>query len=212
MTGTLGLVPDKYNGPSGAHGMNCNNSDIVGVNGIFTADNAETFAEGLNFYRSSTTWDAMTASGGTFYFGANVAFSASLAGSANIAAGAAAFNGRVYANRGSSSVASFVWNKSGTNFGGIGYNGQTNENYFGPCTSDGAWTNTDTDCWTFRNRIKIVGATSGTMTYDTGNPRLIFAEGATTQQVGIVYTDWDSYRHSKGLRIMDVNNDDVGNV
>ena len=105
-----------------------------------------------------------------------------------------------------------MWNKSGTNWGGIGYNGQTNENYFGPCDSNGVWTNTDTDCWTFRNRIKIVGAASNNMAYNTGNPRLIFAENANTQQVGIVYTDYDSYRSAKGLRIMDVNNEDTDNV
>ena len=208
----VSLASSKYGGPSGEHGMNCNNSDIVGINGLFTADNAETFSEGLNFYRSASTWDAMAASNGTFYFGSNVGFGAGLTGSANIVAGAATFNGRVFANRSASTVASFVWNKSGTNWGGIGYNGQTNENYFGPCDSNGVWTNTDTDCWTFRNRIKIVGATSNNMAYNTGNPRLIFAENANTQQVGIVYTDYDSYRTSKGLRIMDVNNEDTDNV
>lgn len=283
MTGTLGLAADRYNGPSGTHGMNCNNSDIVGINGLFTSDNAESFGEGLNFSRDSTTWDAMAASNGTFYFGSNVGIGTSLAGSANIDAGGATFRGNVYitpdtdvglnqngslvigsktgsnigidgneimarengaaatlylqteggsvyigtrttinerttinsnvfADRGTTAAASFVWNRSGPNYGGIGYNGQTSENYFGPCNSDGTWTNTDTDCWTFRNRIKIVGSTSANMGYNTGNPRLIFAEGANIQQVGLVYSDWDDYRASKGLRIMDVNNEDTGNV
>ena len=88
MTGKLTLLANQYGGPSGTHGLNCNNSDICSVNGIFTADAAETTSEGLNFFRSASTWDSMTANGGTFYFMANHAFNAnySTTATANIRA------------------------------------------------------------------------------------------------------------------------------
>lgn len=87
LNGTLNLAANLYNGPSGTHGMNCNNSDIIGINGLFTSDNTESFAEGLNFYRSATTFDAMAASGGIFYFGSNKSFGATLIGDAALYAG-----------------------------------------------------------------------------------------------------------------------------
>lgn len=59
--------------------------------------------------------------------------------------------------------------------------------------------------------IYISHSTNNNMNYDTSNPRIVFSEYGT-QAVGLVYTDYDSYRPSKGLKVMDVNNDDTSNV
>ena len=71
MSGTLGLKSNAYGGPSGDHGMNCNNSDIVGVNSIYTADISGGWDEGIEFKRTDNNWDSMYAIDGTFYFKAN---------------------------------------------------------------------------------------------------------------------------------------------
>ena len=52
-------------------GINMNNSNIVGVNAIFTADPAENAAEGIHFCRTYTTVDSLWASEGTLYFTPN---------------------------------------------------------------------------------------------------------------------------------------------
>lgn len=62
------------------------------------------------------------------------------------------------------------------------------------------------------NYLNIRGSSSTDMTYSTTNPKIIFSDGNGAQAVGIVYTDTDVYRPTKGLKIMDVNNDDAGNV
>lgn len=59
--------------------------------------------------------------------------------------------------------------------------------------------------------IHISHNTTDNMLYNTTNPMLKFSENGT-QSVGIVYTDWDAYRPSKGIKVMDVDNDDIGNV
>ena len=59
--------------------------------------------------------------------------------------------------------------------------------------------------------IHISHATSNNMNYNTSNPRIVFSENGT-QAVGLVYTDWNSYRASKGLKVMDVDNNDASNV
>lgn len=59
--------------------------------------------------------------------------------------------------------------------------------------------------------IYISHSTNNNMNYDTSNPRIVFSDYGT-QAVGVVYTDYDSYRHSKGLKVMDVDNDDTSNV
>lgn len=59
--------------------------------------------------------------------------------------------------------------------------------------------------------IYISHATNNNMNHDTSNPRIVFSESGS-QAVGLVYTDYDSYRASKGLKVMDVDNDDPGNV
>ena len=59
--------------------------------------------------------------------------------------------------------------------------------------------------------IYISHTTNNNMSYNTSNPRIVFSENGT-QAVGLVYTDLDSYRISKGLKVMDVNNEDIDNV
>lgn len=63
------------------------------------------------------------------------------------------------------------------------------------------------------NTLNLAGATSSTIA--NSSPRIIFQEknGANKiQAVGIVYTDTDAYRPTKGLKIMDVDGSDGGNV
>lgn len=63
------------------------------------------------------------------------------------------------------------------------------------------------------NTLNLAGATSSTIANST--PRIIFQEKNGTnkiQAVGIVYTDTDAYRPTKGLKIMDVDGSDAGNV
>lgn len=59
--------------------------------------------------------------------------------------------------------------------------------------------------------LYISHATNNNMTHDTSNPRIVFSESGS-QAVGLVYTDYDSYRASKGLKVMDVDNNDPSNV
>lgn len=69
MTGAITLKKDNYIGSGG--GINCNNADIIGCNSIYTGDLADTTSEGIRFYRDSTHWDSLTASGGVLYFKPN---------------------------------------------------------------------------------------------------------------------------------------------
>lgn len=62
------------------------------------------------------------------------------------------------------------------------------------------------------NYLNIRGNCSADMAYSTTNPKIIFSDVNGAQAVGIVYTNTDVYRPTKGLKIMDVNNDDTGNV
>lgn len=59
--------------------------------------------------------------------------------------------------------------------------------------------------------LYISHATNNNMNHDTSNPRIVFSESGS-QAVGLVYTDYNSYRASKGLKVMDVDNNDPGNV
>lgn len=54
---------------------------------------------------------------------------------------------------------------------------------------------------TFTGDIYISHGTTATMTYNTTNPKLVFSENGG-QPVGIVYTDYDSYRNPAGLKVM----------
>ena len=52
-------------------GINLHNSDVIGLNGLFFQDAVDSAMEGINFYRSSTTWDRLYAYAGVLYFAPN---------------------------------------------------------------------------------------------------------------------------------------------
>jgi hypothetical protein len=68
ISGTLSLKSDAY---SGNYCLNCNNSDIVGVNSIYTADLSDNYSEGIQFKRTNGNYDSFRAADGKFYFGIN---------------------------------------------------------------------------------------------------------------------------------------------
>ena len=70
--GAVNVGSNRYY-TSGSYGVDLNNSDIVGINGLFFEDAADSAGEGINFYRSSTTWDRLYAYGGVLYFAPNIA-------------------------------------------------------------------------------------------------------------------------------------------
>lgn len=71
MTGTLTLRSEAYGGPTGTHGLNCKNSDIVNINSIYTNDASDGWEEGILFKRTNGNWDSIRALDGTWYFHAN---------------------------------------------------------------------------------------------------------------------------------------------
>ena len=86
----LTLITNQYNyhTDTSSYCLNCGNSDIVQVNGIYFADACEGMTEGIHFYRNGSTWDSISANGGTFYFASGHGSSASsLIGDATIRAG-----------------------------------------------------------------------------------------------------------------------------
>ena len=56
----------------GVYGINMQNSDIIGINGLYLLDAVDSQGEGINFYRSSTTWDRLYSYAGTLYYAPNV--------------------------------------------------------------------------------------------------------------------------------------------
>ena len=69
-TGVLTVKGNQYEDSySGA--LNMNNSDIYGLNSIYTADLADSSAEGIHFYRTGTTVDTIWVQNGTIYFTPN---------------------------------------------------------------------------------------------------------------------------------------------
>lgn len=69
-TGVLTLKGDMYEDAyNGA--LNMNNSDVYGLNSIYTADLADSSAEGIHFYRTATTVDTIWVANGTIYFTPN---------------------------------------------------------------------------------------------------------------------------------------------
>lgn len=71
MTGVITAQGSLYTDDGTTGGLNMANSNIVKVNGIYTADNAEDASEGINFYRTATTVDSLWASSGVLYFTPN---------------------------------------------------------------------------------------------------------------------------------------------
>lgn len=62
------------------------------------------------------------------------------------------------------------------------------------------------------NTLRLAGSTNANMGVGSTNPQIIFAENSTTQQVALTYTDWDSYRTSKGLKVHSYDGSDDSNV
>ena len=70
MTGVLSVKADQYNDAyDGA--LNMNNSDIYGLNSIYTADESNSQEEGIHFWRSSTTVDTFRIQQGKMLFAPN---------------------------------------------------------------------------------------------------------------------------------------------
>lgn len=171
--GVLTLAKGRYTGPSGSYGMNANNSDIIGLNGIFTADLAENFGEGYNFWRSSSsTYDAMAAANGVFYFGSNVAYGAALTGSATLDAGRGLFRTNVTIGQ-TSLNGSYALYVNGTSY----------------------FTNT----MNFANNIGIKGIMGGgsdywgiigTGTGDAGRLKIYVSDNATTDWLDFEFRDY----------------------
>lgn len=60
--------------------------------------------------------------------------------------------------------------------------------------------------------LYLGGSTGATMDNTTTNPRIVFMEGTGTQRVALTYTDYNSYRASKGLKVHDADGSDTDNV
>lgn len=69
---TINIGANQYV-TSSAYGIDMNNSDISGINGLFFEDAVDSAGEGINFYRASGTWDRLYAYNGVLYFAPNQA-------------------------------------------------------------------------------------------------------------------------------------------
>jgi len=67
----LTMANDRYYS-SGQWGINMRNSDIIGVNSIYTKDVSETPTEAILFFRSNGNYDGIRAVNGVLYFSNNV--------------------------------------------------------------------------------------------------------------------------------------------
>lgn len=67
----LTMANDRYYS-SGQWGINMRNSDIIGVNSIYTDDVSETPTEAILFFRSNGNYDGIRAVNGVLYFSNNV--------------------------------------------------------------------------------------------------------------------------------------------
>lgn len=61
------------------------------------------------------------------------------------------------------------------------------------------------------NTLRLTGSTNANMGVGSTNPQIIFSENSI-QQVALTYTDWDSYRVSKGLKVHSYDGSDDSNV
>lgn len=67
----LTMANDRYY-TNNAYGINMRNSDIIGVNSIYTNDVSETPTEAILFFRSNGNYDGIRARNGVLYFSNNV--------------------------------------------------------------------------------------------------------------------------------------------
>lgn len=77
MTGTLNAQANVYTDAANTGSLNMGNSNIYGVNAIYTADAAESAGEGINFYRDATHVDTLWVAGGDILFVPNRAYGTS---------------------------------------------------------------------------------------------------------------------------------------
>lgn len=71
MTGMLTLQANQYTDNYTTGGMDCKNSNIIGINSLVFADLADSAGEGLQFYRTATTVDSIWVKNGVMYFTPN---------------------------------------------------------------------------------------------------------------------------------------------
>ena len=71
MTGPINLFASQFYEGGGLFALNANNSDLIGLNGLYFNDLAETPSEGLNWYNTSTTWDSLWSASGVLYYTPN---------------------------------------------------------------------------------------------------------------------------------------------
>ena len=77
MQGPITLEQNQYyTAATPAFGIDANNSDIIKVNSIYTADDAGDAREGINFYRDGSNWDTLWVHSGAIYFSPNRAITA----------------------------------------------------------------------------------------------------------------------------------------
>lgn len=67
----LNMANDRYYS-NNAYGINMRNSDIIGVNSVYTNDLSEDPSEAILFYRSNGNYDGIRAVNGVLYFSNNV--------------------------------------------------------------------------------------------------------------------------------------------
>ena len=79
MTGKLTTHNDQYTDDGTTGGIDMQNSNIVGLNAIYTKDASGDASEGIHFYRDSTHTDTLWMAGGHMYFVPNRALSGSSA-------------------------------------------------------------------------------------------------------------------------------------
>ena len=73
MTGVINLWANQYDvGATTKTALNCNNSNITGINSLIFGDLSDNAGEGIMFYRSATpSWDVLWAKNGLLYFSPN---------------------------------------------------------------------------------------------------------------------------------------------
>ena len=82
LSGKLTLKNDAYYTTSKEAGLDCRNSDIVGVNAIYFQDESNSAGEAINFYHSDGYWDTLYAANGVLKFHPNRSTNSALNGHA----------------------------------------------------------------------------------------------------------------------------------
>ena len=71
MTGPINLFAGQFYESAGVFALNANNSDVIGLNGLYFDDPSDTGNEGVNFYRSAGYWDTIRSYQGVLYYTPN---------------------------------------------------------------------------------------------------------------------------------------------